>query len=310
MQIELLTSPGCPNVAAAKQTITDALDTLGIDAPIIERIGRFPSPTVLVDGVDVMRPKAGAPIGDSCRLDLPTPQRVLDALRFHEPDHGHTRSTAPQPAMPNQSADAPQSVAATARQLPPAIRELHRTVLRSFRDHGRAHRDDLRQTAAELEVDPDDALHQLANADLVHTTPDGQIEIAYPFSGRPTSHTVHLAGHPPTAAMCAIDALGIPLMTGTDGIIDSADPDTAAPIHIQRHGNEWIWRPTTAVVVIGHTDCRGTLADTVCRSITFHSSPQHAQSHLDNHPELQGLILSQDDAIALAQSAFGPLLAS
>ncbi|MCH9736778.1 MAG: alkylmercury lyase [Actinomycetia bacterium] len=94
MHIELLTSPGCPNAVAAKQTITDALATLGIDAPIIKRIGRFPSPTVLLDGVDVMRPEAGAPIGDSCRLDLPTPQRVLDALRFHEPDHGHTRSTA------------------------------------------------------------------------------------------------------------------------------------------------------------------------------------------------------------------------
>ncbi len=214
MQIELLTSPGCPNAVAAKQTITDALATLGMDAPIIERIGRYPSPTVLVDGVDVMRPDAGAPIGDACRLDLPTPQRVLDALRAHE-------------------WGAPQSVAAAAQQLPPAIRELHRAVLRGFRDHGLAHRDDLRPTAAELEIDLDDALHRLASTDLVHTTPDGQIEIAYPFSGRPTSHTVHLTGHPPIAAMCAIDALGIPLMTGTDGIINSTDPDTGTPIHIQ-----------------------------------------------------------------------------
>ncbi|MCB0950709.1 MAG: alkylmercury lyase family protein [Mycobacterium sp.] len=291
MQIELLTSPGCPNAVAAKQTITDALATLGMDAPIIERIGRYPSPTVLVDGVDVMRPDAGAPIGDACRLDLPTPQRVLDALRAHE-------------------WGAPQSVAAAAQQLPPAIRELHRAVLRGFRDHGLAHRDDLRPTAAELEIDLDDALHRLASTDLVHTTPDGQIEIAYPFSGRPTSHTVHLTGHPPIAAMCAIDALGIPLMTGTDGIINSTDPDTGTPIHIQHRGNEWTWRPATVVVVIGHTNCCGTLADTVCSSITFHTDPQHAQSHLDNRPELQGFILNQGGAIALAQNAFGSLLTS
>ena len=125
--------------------------------------------------------------------------------------------------MPDQS-DAPQSVAASAEQLPPAIRELHRAVLRGFRDSGQVHRDDLRPTAAALGVDLDDALHQLGSADLVHSAPDGQIEVAYPFSRQPTGHTVHLTGHPPVAAMCAIDALGIPLMTGTDGVIDSADP--------------------------------------------------------------------------------------
>jgi len=211
--------------------------------------------------------------------------------------------------MPEQSAGTPQSVAASAQQLPPAIRELHRAVLRSFRDRGRAHRDDLHPAAAALGIKLDDALHQLAIADLVHTAPDGQIEIAYPFSGLPTGHTVHLPGHPSVAAMCAIDALGIPLMTGTDGVIGSADPDTGTPIRIQRRGDEWTWQTRTAVVVIGHTDCCGTLADTVCRSITFHTDPQHAQSHLDNHPELDGVIVGQADAIALADYAFGPLLA-
>ncbi len=127
--------------------------------------------------------------------------------------------------MPDQL-DAPQSVAASAEQLPPAIRELHRAVLRGFCDSGQVHRDDLRPTAAALGVDLDDALHQLGSADLVHRAPDGQIEVAYPFSRQPTGHTVQLIGHPPVAAMCAIDALGIPLMTGTDGVIDSADPDT------------------------------------------------------------------------------------
>ena len=86
--------------------------------------------------------------------------------------------------MPDQS-DAPQSVAASAEQLPPAIRELHRAVLRGFRDSGQVHRDDLRPTAAALGVDLDDALHQLGSADLVHTAPDGQIEVAYPFSADP-----------------------------------------------------------------------------------------------------------------------------
>jgi hypothetical protein len=81
MRIELLSAPGCPNAPAAKETINDCLTALGIDVAIIDRVGRYPSPTVLVDGVDVMCPQAGAPIGDTCRLDLPTSQCVLDALR-------------------------------------------------------------------------------------------------------------------------------------------------------------------------------------------------------------------------------------
>ena len=92
MRIELLTAPDCPHAAPARQVITDCLTSLGLDVPIIDRVGRYPSPTVLVNGVDVMRPEAAAPVGDACRLDLPTPRRVLDALRANTPGHLQTPS--------------------------------------------------------------------------------------------------------------------------------------------------------------------------------------------------------------------------
>lgn len=85
IRIELLTSPGCPNAETTRSMLKDCLSTLGVDVPVIDRVGRYPSPTVLVDGVDVMPPAAEAPSGDACRLDLPTPQHVLDALRTHAP---------------------------------------------------------------------------------------------------------------------------------------------------------------------------------------------------------------------------------
>lgn len=210
--------------------------------------------------------------------------------------------------MPDQS-ETPQSIAASAEELPPAVRGLHRAVLRGFRDRGQVHRDDLYPTAVALGVDLDDALHQLGSADLVHTAPDGQIDIAYPFSRRPTGHSVQLTGHPPVAAMCAIDALGIPLMTGTEGVIDSTDPTTGAPIRVHLRDHEWTWHPAAAVVVVAHADCCGTLADTLCGSINFHADQNHAQTYLDNHPELRGSIVDQADAIALADSAFRRLLA-
>jgi hypothetical protein len=92
MRIELLTAPDCPNATPARQVITDCLTSLGLEVPIVDRVGRYPSPTVLVNGVDVMRPEAAAPVGDACRLDLPTPQRVLDALCANTADHVQTPS--------------------------------------------------------------------------------------------------------------------------------------------------------------------------------------------------------------------------
>ncbi|MDT5328807.1 MAG: hypothetical protein QOF31_104 [Mycobacterium sp.] len=92
MRIELLTSPGCPNADTIRKTLTDCLTSLGIDDPIIDRVGRYPSPTVLIDGVDVMRPAAKAQPGDACRLDLPAPQDILDALRPRGPQQVQSTS--------------------------------------------------------------------------------------------------------------------------------------------------------------------------------------------------------------------------
>lgn len=89
-----------------------------------------------MNGIDVMRPDAGESTGDACRLDLPTSHRVLDALRAHMNGQVETGSGTP------------QSVVAAVQQLPPPVRELHRAVLRGFRDHGEVVRDDLRSTAA------------------------------------------------------------------------------------------------------------------------------------------------------------------
>jgi len=82
VRIELRTSPGCPHADSARRLVRACLVDLGIDdVAIIEIVGQYASPTVLVDGVDVMRPE-GTHLCDSvCRLDVPTPQRVLAALR-------------------------------------------------------------------------------------------------------------------------------------------------------------------------------------------------------------------------------------
>lgn len=81
MTIELLLVPDCPNAATARTVLAESLTALGLDITVTERVGAHPSPTVLVDGVDVMTGVAGAPSAAACRLDVPTAARVLAALR-------------------------------------------------------------------------------------------------------------------------------------------------------------------------------------------------------------------------------------
>jgi hypothetical protein len=81
MLVELLLVPHCPHAEHARAVLARCLAEAGLAAPVMERVGDYPSPTVLVNGVDVMTGAAGAPSSQACRLDRPTPQKVLAALR-------------------------------------------------------------------------------------------------------------------------------------------------------------------------------------------------------------------------------------
>ncbi|MGI8646715.1 MAG: alkylmercury lyase [Mycobacteriales bacterium] len=80
VRIELLLAPDCPHAAAARDVLSNCLDQFGIEVMVVEHVGDYPSPTVLVNGVDVMNGTVGARQGQMCRLDPPTPSRVLAAL--------------------------------------------------------------------------------------------------------------------------------------------------------------------------------------------------------------------------------------
>ena len=79
IQIELLHVAGCANVDAARALLRACLAELELAVNVIEVEGNFPSPTIRVNGKDIM----GA-VPDYthafCRLDVPTRERLVAAL--------------------------------------------------------------------------------------------------------------------------------------------------------------------------------------------------------------------------------------
>jgi hypothetical protein len=226
------------------------------------------------------------------------------------PEQRLTIHSSPQPTQPGTRIGSVQQ-----RQdgLPEPLRALHRRLLAGSLIHaGPPEPAAVAHLAAELSLDPNQAMGALAAADLVHRDPtSGTISIAYPFSGPPTPHQVELAGGPTVSAMCALDALGIPQMAHRDARISSIDPVSGQPITVQARHGAWQWEPATTVVLVATAagGVCGAVADCCCPHINFHTDPLHAQSYLQAHPGMTGELLGQADAVATAGRIFGGLLA-
>jgi hypothetical protein len=200
--------------------------------------------------------------------------------------------------------------AAAQAGLPPTLVTLHRQLLRIFLASGRPPRAaELCQLASGLGLAPGEAMQRLANADLVHTDPvTGAATTAYPFSGVSTPHVVRVDGAPMLYAMCAIDALGIPLMVGRDAVISSLSPATGDTITVERRAGTWLWEPATAVIVTAGTGAAGPSLSCTCPFITFHATAGHAAAYLQQAALAGGRILAQSEAVDAAQAEFGRFL--
>jgi alkylmercury lyase len=194
-------------------------------------------------------------------------------------------------------------------QLPPDLKEFHRSVLRAFLATGRPpHVSELKAAAAELGLAADEALARLAEADLVHAGADRHITVAYPFSGSDRGIHVRHKGGAGVWAMCAIDALGIPQMSGGDVVIDAVDPVSQEAVQVESCRGRLSWRPEAAVVLLADNGCGPTSAESTCPLITFHASEQTALDHLNSLPGARGQVLSQAEATELAGHLFAGLL--
>jgi hypothetical protein len=79
-RVQILQVPDCPLVGRLTAMLQDCMLAAGVQVPVEVRRVDFPSPTLVIDGLDVA---TGHPVrGDPrCRLDLPTREQILAALR-------------------------------------------------------------------------------------------------------------------------------------------------------------------------------------------------------------------------------------
>jgi hypothetical protein len=232
--VELRAVPDCPNLDATRSLLRACLSEAGLPVAVVERIGDYPSPSVLIDGKDVTGADPDGPA--ACVLRPPTADQIRAALRAavgakRDPavdgqttvDPGLAEFCPPGGAI---RADRPQRAAG----LLPAVRGLHRQLLRHFASTGSSPTPhDLAEVAAADGVEVHQAMRRLAEEDLVALDNRGRLLAAYPFSPAPTAHVVRIGGVR-TYAMCAIDALGVPAMVGRDATITSTDTHTGRPI--------------------------------------------------------------------------------
>jgi len=203
----------------------------------------------------------------------------------------------------------------------PAARAVHRQVLTAYAATGNPPgRDTL--VDASGGADPDALLRELHDRDVIRLDPEGAVEVAYPFSTRPTPHVVTIAGGPTVYAMCAIDALGMAAMLRRDISIASTDPRNGQPVTVTIHKGRAGWRPGSAVVIEGAItspvgDCcqPDTSAEAVqpavdrcCAVLNFFTDPASAAAWLADHREVTGKLLTQTKALRLGAAIFGHLL--
>ncbi|WP_327434628.1 organomercurial lyase [Streptomyces sp. NBC_01236] len=316
MRITVLSVPGCPHAPVVEDRLARALDGRAVDVERVEvgdpgqagRLGMTGSPTVLIDGVDPFA-VPGAPASLSCRLYRGPDGRVEGAPSVADLRHALANADAA------ANVDCPPMDAAgrsgRGRLAPPAggLRAVQQAVLRRFAGTGHSPTlEDLEATAAAWGRTAAEVVTDLAADDFLALDDHGRIRAAYPFSALPTAHRVRLASGIEVSAMCAIDALGIPDMLGTDAVITSADPVTGDTITVTSTGGHTTWQPQTAVVYIGQRSCTGPAADVACGALNFFTNRHTASIWARQHPDYTGKTVDHTQAEALGRAVFGSLL--
>ncbi len=163
--------------------------------------------------------------------------------------------------------------------LPAPLVEVHRALLRSLAERGRPlSRDEIGEILPDGAVDP--ALRRLGHDDLAVLSPGGSEALgAYPMTVESTPHRLRL-GAVSVNAMCALDALSVAPMFGTEVEIDSRCHLTGEPIHVRQRDHEILEASPSTEVRVGvrWQQPSGPAAHSMCMEMVFLKDAATARS--------------------------------
>ncbi|MFQ5990594.1 MAG: alkylmercury lyase family protein [Candidatus Methylomirabilales bacterium] len=191
--------------------------------------------------------------------------------------------------------------------------EVRRAILRAFATSGTS------PTVADIiallpELGPHEVTHicrRLGEKDLIVWEETEQyVRSAYPFSGLPTIHIVRLKGGRTAFALCAVDALGIPVMLGQAADIVSRCAQCQIPVAVAvTPGGLGQYRPRESVVWFPlAADVCCPVAESRCPDINFFCSPDHRDAWWQSRDRPDGLALTMAEAFEAGREIFGALL--
>jgi hypothetical protein len=243
-----------------------------------------------------------------------------------------------------ESADEALALVCRSARLTPAAYRFYRAILLAFVAHSCAPEpDEVEHLAEVFGASLESTLARLAAQDLLQRDPaTGRIRAAYPFSGVSTPHRVTLFADQSgerteeiaaqVYAMCALDALGIPLMlrrsariTAVDALIGEPIRVLVRPVQHPQHLPRAIplavwqaqWDPVDAVIYArpgeheAEHDAGACIAAGTCCPITnFFRTPESAAAWAARQParSLDGVVVGQTEALERAHALVAGVL--
>lgn len=277
LRIQLLSVPDCPLVESARSALKNGLAQTHVDAIVEELVGDYSSPSILIDGFDVTGRRRAQGNQPSCRLDVPTQDQILVALRGFSilSDEGFR----------------------TGRLQASAFRTLLETAKPVSVDHLAAKMD---ATATIM-----DDVEELQKSGHIRVDSDGCIVDALGLSVRPTMHELSIDGSR-LWAWCAFDVIGIFGSLHASGLVRSADPYNGETILLEFA--DGVPQDRKQLVFMADVQSKSPLREDWCSKVNFFTSAESAETW-SQKKGVAGSLVSVGNLVPIAVEVWSRLLA-
>ena len=277
LRIQLLCVPDCPLVESARSVLKNSLAQTQVDAIVEELVGDYSSPTILIDGFDVTGRPPEPEHQPSCRLDLPTQEQILMALR----------------GLSVLSREG----TLTRRLQTSAFRILLQTVEPVSVGHLTGKMDSSARITSGIE--------ELQRSGHIRLDLDACIVGALGLSLHPTMHELLIDGSR-LWAWCAFDVIGIFGSLRASGLVRSADPCNGENILLEFANG--VPQDTKPMVFMADVQGNSALCDDWCSKVNFFTSAQSAEVWVRKNG-VAGSLVSVGNLAPVAVEVWSRLLA-